>query len=70
MQDLFFETVTVQRIGLLLKMVTRSESTSSERDLVLNWLTELASDLESRLENLEIKKNQHGCASQSSERFQ
>lgn len=70
MQDLFFETVTVQRIGLLLKMVTRSDSTSSERDLVLNWLTELASDLESRLENLEIKKSQHRCVSQSSERFQ
>ncbi|WP_082022424.1 hypothetical protein [Enterobacter sp. Bisph1] len=55
MQDLFVETLTTQRIGLLLKLVALSDCTGSEKDLAFSWLTELAPDLENRLENFELK---------------
>lgn len=70
MQDLFFETLTTQRIGLLLKLVARSECTGSEKDLAFGWLTELASELENRLENFEIKNPQAGGGLQGGGGFQ
>lgn len=70
MQDLFIETLTTQRIGLLLKLVARSECTGSEKDLAFGWLTELATDLENRLENFEIKNPHSGGVSHSGRGFQ
>jgi len=69
-QDLFVETLTTQRIGLLLKLVARTECSGSEKDLAFGWLTELASDLENRLDKFEINPPCKGETSHSGRDFQ
>lgn len=54
-QDLLFETVAMRRIALLSRLAASGESSSSEKDLALGWLSELTADLEKRLDEYEIK---------------
>jgi len=45
MQDYFFEYLKLQRIDLFLKLVASSECSEDERDLALQWVSELTDEL-------------------------
>lgn len=70
MQDFLFETIAVQRIGLLAKLATRSECSGDEKDVIFSWLVELTADLEKRLDSDEIKNPQCGGVSRCGSGFQ
>ena len=50
MQDLFFETIALQRIALFTKLVARGNCSLDEKDVALAWLGELTEDLSRRLD--------------------
>jgi hypothetical protein len=43
-QDLFYETIAVQRIGVL-KLAVHSDCSCDEKDMIFSWLIELSADL-------------------------
>lgn len=55
MQDLFFETIALKRIGLLVRFAAQSKCTGGEKDLVLSWLSELTDELEQKLDAVDTK---------------
>ncbi len=62
-QDLFFETVALQRIILFSKLVSSSDCTEDEKNIAIAWMGELTAELEHRV--CEFKnKNPHdgGCS--------
>ena len=62
MQDLFFETIAVQRIGLLAKLAVHSDCSCDEKDVKFSWLVEFTADLEKRLDSDEIKSPSQGAS--------
>ncbi|EGT5208992.1 hypothetical protein ACTEV4_000061 [Cronobacter turicensis] len=60
MQDLLAETVELQRIVLFAKLMASSECSSSEKELALQWLGEMAGELDKKLKRYssEIKNPQ------------
>ncbi|EBC7384228.1 hypothetical protein KK526_004345, partial [Salmonella enterica] len=59
-QDLFLETIALQRIALFTRLIANSKCTGCEKDIALAWLSELTSDLESKLDEYEGKSPQKG----------
>lgn len=55
MQDLFYETIAVQRIGVLAKLAVHSDCSCDEKDMIFSWLIELSADLEKKLLAYEVK---------------
>ena len=45
-QDLFMETIALQRIALFTRLIAKSNCTGCEKDIALAWLSELTSDFE------------------------
>lgn len=73
MQDLFMERIALQRIVLFTKLMTSSDCSSSEKELALQWLGELAGDLDKKLKSYsaEIENPQsRGLDSHSRRGFQ
>ncbi|WP_333891736.1 hypothetical protein [Atlantibacter subterraneus] len=65
MQDLFFETIALKRIGLLVRFAAQSKCTGGEKDLVLSWLSELTDELEQKLDAVDTKNPLSGGISDS-----
>lgn len=70
MQDLFLETIALQRIALFTRLIVKSNCTGCEKDIALAWLSELTSDLESKLDEYENKTPSNGGISGGGSRFQ
>lgn len=70
MQDLFLETIALQRIALFTRLIAKSNCTGCEKDIALAWLSELTSDLESKLDEYENKTPSNGGISRGGSRFQ
>ena len=70
MQDLFLETIALQRIALFTRLIAKSNCTGCEKDIALAWLSELISDLESKLDEYENKTPSNGGISGGGSRFQ
>ncbi|MEA3725880.1 hypothetical protein VBL11_21745 [Enterobacter cloacae] len=51
MQDLLVENVELQRIILFAKLMASSDCSDSEKELALQWLGELAGELDRKLIN-------------------
>lgn len=60
MQDLLFETIALQRIALISRLVANGNCNGREKDLALMWLGELTTDLEEKLSEYEIKAPANG----------
>ncbi|ADD78333.1 Hypothetical Protein PANA_3166 [Pantoea ananatis LMG 20103] len=45
MQDYFFESLKLQRIDLFLKLVVSSECSENEKNLAIQWVSELTDEL-------------------------
>lgn len=69
-QDLLFETIAAQRIGLLAKLAALSDCSGDEKDVIFCWLMELSADLEKKLDAFEVKNPQCGGVSQCRSGFQ
>ncbi|EAO4418421.1 hypothetical protein C5363_15610 [Salmonella enterica subsp. enterica serovar Newport] len=69
-QDLFLETIALQRIALFTRLIANSKCTGGEKDIALAWLSELTSDLENKLDEYEGKSPQKGGLSGGRSRFQ
>ncbi|EHW4288324.1 hypothetical protein K2637_002667 [Salmonella enterica subsp. enterica serovar Lagos] len=69
-QDLFMETIALQRIALFTRLIAKSNCTGCEKDIALAWLSELTSDLESKLDEYESKSPREGGLSGGGSRFQ
>nr|WP_071983317.1 hypothetical protein [Klebsiella variicola] len=63
MQDLFFETIALQRIALFTKLVAKSNCSSDEKNVALDWLDELTTELVGRVDRIECKAPRPGGAS-------
>lgn len=70
MQDLLFETIAAQRIGLLAKLAALSDCSGDEKDVIFSWLMELSADLEKKLGAYEVKNPHCGGVSRSGSGFQ
>lgn len=55
MQDLFFEAVAMRRISMLTRLAAGGESSSCDKALALDWLSELTVELEKRLDEYDLK---------------
>ncbi|MCZ5325574.1 hypothetical protein O5699_24950 [Escherichia coli] len=55
------ETIALQRIALFTRLIAKSNCTGCEKDIALAWLSELTSDLESKLDEYESKNPGKGA---------
>lgn len=49
MNDLFMESLALQRIELMARLVASSDCSYDDKEVAISWLSELTSDLVSRL---------------------
>ncbi|PWC18228.1 iron-containing alcohol dehydrogenase [Brenneria corticis] len=60
MPDLFFESLVLQRIDLVARLVTDSQCDDADRELAINWIAELTRELVGRLDEYGNKNPQGG----------
>ncbi|MEC5342169.1 hypothetical protein ABRZ24_06055 [Brenneria populi] len=60
MPDLLFETLVLQRIDLVARLVTERQCDDADRELAINWIAELTRELVSRLDEYGNKNPQNG----------
>ncbi|MFE8047585.1 MULTISPECIES: hypothetical protein [Brenneria] len=60
MPDLFFETLVLQRIDLVARLVTERQCDDADRELAINWIAELTRELVGRLDEYGNKNPQGG----------
>ena len=58
MQDMFFETLTVQRMAMMSRLVSVSDCDQEDKSLALAWLAEMNAELLKSLLEAE-NKNPH-----------
>ncbi len=49
MNDLFIESLALQRIELMARLVASSDCSDDDKEVTISWLSELTSDLVTRL---------------------
>ena len=49
MNDLFMESLALQRIELMARLVASSDCSDGDKEVAISWLSELTSDLVTRL---------------------
>lgn len=64
MQDMFFETLTVQRMAMMSRLVSVSDCDQEDKSLALAWLAEMNAELLKSLLEAE-NKNPHVGGSDS-----
>ncbi|ATQ89586.1 hypothetical protein CTI52_17780 [Klebsiella pneumoniae] len=70
MQDLFVETIALQRIALFTKLVARGNCSVDEKDVAIAWLGELTEALSRKLDENEANSPQCGGISRGGCGFQ
>ena len=60
MQDMFFETLTVQRMAMMSRLVSVSDCDQEDKSLALAWLAEMNAELLKSLLEAEKKSPQEG----------
>ncbi|MDY4387744.1 hypothetical protein [Pectobacterium aroidearum] len=50
MQDFFLESLALQRIDLVARLVTDGRCDDADRELAINWIAELTRDLVSKVD--------------------
>ncbi|KHT36607.1 hypothetical protein RC99_03505 [Pectobacterium carotovorum subsp. carotovorum] len=60
MQDFLFESLALQRIDLVARLVADSECGDSDRELAINWIAELTRDLVSKVDEYGKKNPLNG----------
>ncbi|MEH0833297.1 hypothetical protein [Pectobacterium cacticida] len=60
MPDLFFESLLLQRIDLVARLVTETQCDDADRELAINWIAELTKELVNRLDEYGNNPPQRG----------
>lgn len=58
MNDLFMESLALQRIELMARLVASSDCSDDDKEVAISWLSELTSDLVTRLNEYEIRQDE------------
>ncbi|SFR16869.1 hypothetical protein SAMN04487773_3775 [Enterobacter sp. kpr-6] len=58
MNDLFMESLALQRIELMARLVASSDCSDDDKEVAISWLSELTSDLVTRLNEYGIGQNE------------
>jgi hypothetical protein len=56
--DLFMESLALQRIELMARLVASSDCSDDDKEVAISWLSELTSDLVSRLNEYGVRQNE------------
>lgn len=56
MQDYFFESLKLQRIDLFLKLVASSDCSEDEKNLAIQWVSELTDELMKKVRTHQYSK--------------
>lgn len=58
MNDLFMESLALQRIELMTRLVASSDCSDDDKEVVTSWLSELTSDLVTRLNEYGVRQDE------------
>ena len=58
MNDLFMESLALQRIELMARLVASSDCSDDDKEVAISWLSELTSDLVSRLNDFGVGQDE------------
>lgn len=56
MNDLFMESLALQRIELMARLVASSDCSDDDKEVAISWLSELTSDLVTRLNEYGVRQ--------------
>nr|WP_279116897.1 hypothetical protein [Enterobacter soli] len=58
MNDLFMESLALQRIELMARLVASSDCSDDDKEVAISWLSELTSDLVTRLNDYAVGQDE------------
>lgn len=58
MNDLFMESLALQRIELMARLVASSDCSNDDKEVAISWLSELTSDLVTRLNEYGVRQDE------------
>ncbi|MGG7734178.1 hypothetical protein PGN79_11945 [Klebsiella aerogenes] len=58
MNDLFMESLALQRIELMARLVASSDCSDDDKEVAISWLSELTSDLVTRLNEYAVGQDE------------
>ena len=58
MNDLFMESLALQRIELMARLVASSDCIDDDKEVAISWLSELTSDLVTRLNEYGVRQDE------------
>ena len=59
MNDLFMESLALQRIELMARLVASSDCSEDDKEVAISWLSELTSDLVTRLNEYGVRQDEN-----------
>ncbi|XRA19967.1 hypothetical protein MRL49_06750 [Enterobacter cloacae] len=59
MNDLFMESLALQRIELMAKLVASSDCSDDDKEVAISWLSELTSDLVTRMNDYGVGQDEN-----------
>lgn len=59
MNDLFMESLVLQRIELMARLVASSDCSDDDKEVAISWLSELTSDLVTRLNEYGVRQDEN-----------
>ncbi len=58
MNDLFMESLALQRIELMARLVANADCSDDDKEVAISWLSELTSDLVTRLNDYGVGQDE------------
>ena len=58
MNDLFMDSLALQRIELMARLVASSDCSDDDKEVAISWLSELTSDLVTRLNEYGVRQDE------------
>lgn len=59
MNDLFMESLALQRIELMVRLVASSDCSNDDKEVAISWLSELTSDLVTRMNDYGVGQDEN-----------
>lgn len=59
MYDLFMESLALQRIELMARLVASSDCSDDDKEVAISWLSELTSDLVTRVNDYGVGQDEN-----------
>lgn len=59
MNDLFMESIALQRIELMARLVASSDCSDDDKEVAISWLSELTSDLVTRMNDYGVGQDEN-----------